>query len=187
MTTETPTPEERADAAARDLSDRGQRVTARAVRELAGVQMSVANRAAKAWNEALDADSLSIPEAPSDVRARVESIWADAYRAAYYLVTPERDRLAAELSALRDEHSGLLEEFSDLEDENTAALDGKTAAEATAEEWKAKTAEAQRENEALTKENSLLRERIDSEKADRERLEERLSALIARIPENEQR
>src|SRR5699024_11846122 len=39
---DTPTPEDRAEANARDLADRGMAVTARAVREAAGVRMAVA-------------------------------------------------------------------------------------------------------------------------------------------------
>ena len=46
---ESQTPEDRAEAAARDLADRGLAVTARAVREAAKVRMTVASEVARAW------------------------------------------------------------------------------------------------------------------------------------------
>lgn len=203
MTSSDKTPEERAEDAARDLSDRGQRVTARAVRELAGVQMSVANNAAKAWNEALSTDAVDIPEVPNDVQGRLAGIWADAYRAAYYAVTPERDRLAAQIKELRNEYDSLVNEFTDLESEYKTAIDAKeealekmeTAKEEASEEMetlrdtvaKLKDANrtANREHETLTKEINRLHKQIESEKDDRLRLEDRLALLIKRIPERE--
>src|SRR5690625_2027948 len=95
QTPEAPTPEDRAEAAARDLADRGQAVTARAVRKAAGVRMTVAAAAARAWREATrDRAEVEVPEVPADVSARLAAVWADAYRAAISVVAPERDRLA---------------------------------------------------------------------------------------------
>lgn len=203
MTSSDKTPEERAEDAARDLSDRGQRVTARAVRELAGVQMSVANSAAKAWNEALSTDAVDIPEVPNDVQGRLVGIWADAYRAAYYAVTPERDRLAAQIKELRNEYDSLVNDFADLESEYKTAINAKeealkkmeTAKEEALEEMetlrdtvaklKDESRTANREHETLTKEINRLHKQIESEKDDRLRLEDRLALLIKRIPERE--
>ncbi|MGO2716328.1 MAG: DNA-binding protein, partial [Brevibacterium aurantiacum] len=68
----TPSPEERAEAAARDLADRGRPVTARAVREAAGVRMVLAAEVAKAWKEAEnDDEGVPVPPVPEDVAARL--------------------------------------------------------------------------------------------------------------------
>lgn len=112
------TPEDRAEATARDLADRGKAVTARAVREAAGVRMTVAAAAARAWREATAEDSeVEVPEVPEDVTARLAAVWADAYRAAVASVTPERDRLAAEVEELRGEVEALTTTVSEVEDE----------------------------------------------------------------------
>ena len=97
------TPEDRAETAARDLADRGLAVTARAVREAAGVRMAVAAQTAKAWREASQEDNaVTIPETPEDVKGRLDAIWADAYRAALAAVTPERDRLEIGRASCRE-------------------------------------------------------------------------------------
>ena len=112
------TPEDRAETAARDLADRGLAVTARAVREAAGVRMAVATQTAKAWREATQEDNaVTIPETPEDVKGRLDAIWADAYRAALAAVTPERDRLAAEAETLRAEVEALTVAVTEVEDE----------------------------------------------------------------------
>src|SRR5699024_7254548 len=95
------TPEERAEAAARELADTGRAVTARAVREAAGVRMTVAAAEAKAWNEATTEDAVvQVSEVRDDVLARWEAIWSDAYRAAWDAVAIERDRLQGEVEKL---------------------------------------------------------------------------------------
>lgn len=119
---DTQTPEDRAEATARDLADRGKAVTARAVREVAGVRMTVAAAAAKAWREATAEQSeVEVPEVPEDVSARMAAVWADAYRAAVASVTPERDRLAAEVEELRGEVEALTTTVTDVEDERDQA------------------------------------------------------------------
>lgn len=101
------TPEERAEATARELADTGRAVTARAVREAAGVRMTVAATVAKAWNEASAEDTAApVPDVPADVQGRLAAIWADAYRAAWDMVTPQQDRLQAEVEQLtQDAHA----------------------------------------------------------------------------------
>lgn len=112
------TPEDRAEATARDLADRGKAVTARAVREAAGVRMTVAAAAAKAWREATaDRAEVEVPEVPEDVTARLAAVWADAYRAAVATVTPERDRLAEEVKELRGEVDALTTTVTEVEAE----------------------------------------------------------------------
>lgn len=69
------TPEARAEQAARDLSDRGLAVTARAVRASAGVRMVVAVATAKAWKEAeTEQEREVIPAVPEDVQGRLSAI-----------------------------------------------------------------------------------------------------------------
>lgn len=66
---QTETPEARAEAAARDLVDTGRNVTARAVREAAGVRMAVAAEAARAWRDAV-ANEPEVIVPPSSGRCR---------------------------------------------------------------------------------------------------------------------
>lgn len=124
------TPEDRAEAAARDLADRGQAVTARAVREAAGVRMAVAAAAARAWREATaEASEVEVPEVPVDVTARLAAVWADAYRAAVAAVTPERDQLASEVEELRGEVEALTATVSEVEDEQATIAGQRDAAQ----------------------------------------------------------
>lgn len=165
-----PTPEDRAEAAARDLADRGLAVTARAVREAAGVRMAVAAQAAKAWREASqEDDAVVIPEVPEDVRGRLTAIWTDAYRAALAEVTPERDRLAVEVEALRAEVEALTATVAEVEDERDQAAqvaaeraDALTVAQKDARDAMAATAAAEQRNAALEGELARLTKRFDA-------------------------
>lgn len=124
------TPEDRAEAAARDLADRGQAVTARAVRETAGVRMAVAADAARAWREASEESSeVEVPEVPADVTARLAAVWADAYRTAVAAVSPERDQLAAEVAELRTETEALTATVTEVEAERDDAVQQRDAAQ----------------------------------------------------------
>lgn len=168
-------PEERAEAAARDLTDRGLPVTARAVREVAGVRMTVAASAAKAWREATD-ENLSIPEVPTDVTARLAAIWADAYRSAVTSISPERDRLAAEVLELRQEIEALTAEIANAEHERDAARSAESEANTRAEV--AERAAKEHQNTA-----EIARASAREVEAERDRLTQRIDSLISRIPE----
>lgn len=171
------TPEERAEAVARDLADRGVAVTARAVREAAGVRMAVAAEAARAWREATAAeDREPVPEVPEDVQGRLAAIWADAYRAAVAVVSPERDRLAAEVEALGGEVEALTVAVGEVEAESDVQ-----AARADAAESERATAVAEREAQAARADRA--EDRVSGLDAERDRLAEQVAALIARIPE----
>lgn len=182
-TAESATPEARAEAAARDLADRGLRVTARAVREAAGVRMAVAAEAARAWTQAqADEAEVQVPETPADVRSRLDAIWTDAYRAALTAVTPERDRLSAEVEQLRVEVDALTTAVADVEterDEHASRLE--TAEQervaAIAERDEATTQLAQSTGRAERAEG-----RAKAAEAERDRLVAQVEALIARIP-----
>lgn len=175
--TETPTPEARAEAAARDLADRGQAVTARAVREAAGVRMTVAADAARAWREAQAEDTeVQVPEVPADVRGRLDAIWADAYRAAITAVRPERDRLAVEVEELRAEVDALTATVEEVETERD---DHATRLEAAGQERDT----AVSEHAAATARAERAEDRAKAAEAERDRLDQQIRALIARIPE----
>lgn len=181
---ESATPEERAEAAARDLADRGLRVTARAVRETAGVRMAVAAEAARAWTQAqADEGEVQVPETPADVRGRLDAIWTDAYRAALTAVTPERDRIAAEAAQLRNEVDALTTAVAEVEnerDEHVSRLEGaeQERANAIAERDEAASQLAQSVGRAERAED-----RAQAAEAERDRLAAQVTALIARIPE----
>jgi hypothetical protein len=177
------TPEQRAEAAARDLADRGQRVTARAVREQAGVMMSVANAAARAWREATEEDTgLHVPEVPDDVRGRLSAIWADAYRAAHATVTPERDQLAATASELQAEVDALTATVEEVEAERDAHAADVTAAQKAADEAASRAEAAKREALELEARATAAEARADAAEGERDRLAAQVAALIERIP-----
>lgn len=166
--TDDQSPEARAEVAARDLADTGRAVTARAIREAAKVRMAVAAATAKAWNEAArDDDHDTIPAVPEDVTGRLSAIWADAYRAALAVVTPERDQLRADVETLRGEVEALTADVEEVEAERDTAttrandLEDKLAtAQAETEKW---TTEATRHEAALTAvrdQHDKLNERI---------------------------
>lgn len=173
---DTQTPEDRAEATARDLADRGKAVTARAVREAAGVRMTVAAAAAKAWRQATaEQTEIEVPAVPDDVTARMAAIWADAYRAAVATVTPERDRLAAEVEELRAEVEALTATVSEVEDERdqvTQQLHTAQDDQATIEHQLRDATQTISTHEATITE---LREHNQT-------LTGQLEALIARIP-----
>lgn len=175
-------PEERAEAAARDLADRGQKVTARAVRQAAGVSMTIAAAAARAWNDAMaEDDEIQVPAVPGDVIGRFEAIWADAYRAAVAVVSPERDRLAADLAAAQDEISGLTHDVdttawkNDLVEtvaERDRARESLGAAEGSITEMTLKLRETELRAEAAERERDDLRDN----------LQKQIAALLERTP-----
>lgn len=173
---DTQTPEARAEATARDLADRGQPVTARAVREAAGVRMAVAAAAARAWREATaERSEVEVPDVPQDVTARLSAIWADAYRAAVATVTPERDRLAAEAEELRTEVEALTTTVTEVE----AERDGATQQYETADTAQQATQEQLREaNETISSREATITELREQNRT----LTGQLDALIARIP-----
>lgn len=173
---ETQTPEDRAEATARDLADRGKSVTARAVREAAGVRMVVAAAAARAWREATtEASEVEVPAVPEDVNGRMAAIWADAYRAAVATVTPERDQFAAEADELRTEVEALTATVSEVEDERDTATQQRdtahTAQQATEDQLREATQTISTGEATITE----LREQNRT-------LTSQLDALIARIP-----
>lgn len=177
------TPEDRAEAAARDLADTGVPVTARAIRESASVRMAVAAAAARAWKEAVaDEAPESIPEVPGDVRGRLEAIWADAYRAARADIVPERDRLAADVEQLHAEVAGLTADVEAVEGErDVAAAEHSQVREAlsAAETEVHKLAETIKLREATVEE---LREQVGKLEATNTSLLDRLTAIVDRLP-----
>ena len=173
---DTQTPEDRAEATARDLADRGKAVTARAVREAAQVRMAVAaaSRQARATAAAEDAE-VEVPPVPEDVSARLAAIWADAYRAAVATVTPERVRLAAEVEELRGEVDALTTTVTEVEEERdqiTQQLHTAQDDQVTIEHQLRDATQTIGTHEATITE---LREHNQS-------LTSQLEALIARIP-----
>lgn len=170
------TPEDRAEAAARDLADRGLAVTARAVRDAASVRMTVAAEAARAWREATaERTEIDVPDVPEDVQGRLAAIWADAYRAAHGAVSPERDQFAAEVEQLRGEVDALTAAVVEVESDRDAQAERATLAvrekEATAEDRDEAAGRAAR-----------AEDRVTAVEAERDRLAAQVAALIERIP-----
>jgi len=169
------TPEERAEAVARELADTGRAVTARAVREAAGVRMTVAASVAKAWNEATTEDAeVSVPEVPVDVQGRLEAIWADAYRAAWDTVAPERDRLQVDVEQLTKDAQAYIADLreaeqaeqalrDELEQANQRVTDAQAKARAAMEQAQREVAEMRGRADQLATENARLTKLIDEQ------------------------
>lgn len=172
----TQTPEDRAEAAARELADTGRAVTARAVREAAGVRMTVASAVAKAWNEAAATDeAVEVPSTPEDVTARAAAIWAEAYRAAVAMVSPQRDALADQVSTLTGEVEALTATVEEVEAERDQ-LDERVA------ESLVRLAEVNKTEAEAVARAERAEERTSAAEAERDRALEQVAALIAKIP-----
>lgn len=170
------TPEDRAEVAARDLADRDQAVTARAVREAAGVRMAVAAAAARAWREATaEASDVEVPEVPGDVTARLAAVWADAYRAAVAAVTPERDQLASEVEELRGEVEALTATVSEVEDEQATTAGQRDAAQQAQQAGEEQLREV---TQTLSSRDATIAELREHNRS----LTAQVTELIARIP-----
>jgi len=167
------TPEERAEAAARELADTGRAVTARAVREAAGVRMTLAAAVAKAWNAATIEDTaVPVPEVPADVQGRLEAMWADAYRAAWDAVAPQRDRLQLEVEHLTKDVQAYIADLhqaeqteqelrAEVEQANQRATAAEAEAHTAVEQAQRQAAEMRGRAEQLAQDNARLNTLID--------------------------
>lgn len=172
----TATAEDRAEAAARDLADRGLSVTARAVRDAAGVRMIVAAEAARAWRAAtVEQTEVEVPDVPEDVHGRLSAIWADAYRSAHAVLSPERDQLASTSKELQGEVDALTTAVAEVEAERDTQVAEAESARKTAAE-----AEARAEETARTGRDAEAR--AAAAEGERDRLTAQMAALIERIP-----
>lgn len=170
------TPEERAEAVARDLADTGRRVTARAVREAAGVRMAVAAEVARAWKEAeADEPEVVVPPVPEDVTGRLKAIWTDAYRAAVASISPERDRLRKQVAELREEVEDMTTVVTTVEAERDRIT-------ADVEAARVSEAEAKDSSEKFEREARGAESRATAVEGERDRLAAQIAALIERIP-----
>lgn len=114
------TPREKADAAAEALAAEGLDVTARAVRERAGVRMTVAVEAAREWGQQQTA-AVTAPDVPDVVATRFEAIWREAWQAARAEFDAERAGLAAKVAAAAEERDRLVNDIEHLEAERDQA------------------------------------------------------------------
>lgn len=179
LTTTEMTPEDRAEAAARDLADRGLAVTARAVREEAGVRMAVAAATARAWKQAAaeeDKRGVTVPDVPEDVHSRLTAIWADAYRMAWATLVPERDRLAEQVATLDTEVEALTGAVTEVEAERDQAT-ATAAARIETLEADLMTARANLQEAA-----AVAQARVSALEAERDRLTAHVNALIKKLP-----
>ena len=164
MTTTASDPAIRAQAAAEALAAEGQPVTARAVRERAGVMTTVATKAARNWRDQHD-QATSIPDVPPALTARLEAIWADAYTTARAQFDTEREGWAARLERANTEITELTaeaergdEQYAELNDKLqevqghlTDALDALEAERAISQEIKTQAAVVSAHADAIEK------------------------------------
>jgi len=107
---------DRAFEAAVALDAEGLAVTARAVRERAGVRMAVASQAAREWVRQR-VDSEGVPEIPEVVMVRFTGLWREAFLAAQGSFEVERDGWLRQLDKGRGELSQLQIAMDELESE----------------------------------------------------------------------
>jgi hypothetical protein len=113
------TPEARAERAAEELDAEGLAVTARAVRERAGVRMGAAAAAARRWARGR-LDAAGAPEPPAGVAARFDAVWRDAWRAARAELDAERAGWLRRVDAAESEAAALGGDVERLEAELAA-------------------------------------------------------------------
>lgn len=124
---------ERARIAADELTATGSAVTARAVREAAGVSMAVAAQVAREWKTSAEAERAT-PEIPTRVQVRVEGLWKEAIDTVRDEFETERQgwqKRLEETAAERDEFISDIAEFETKTEELQTLLED-TRAEAAA-------------------------------------------------------
>lgn len=148
--------ESEAARAAEALEAEGLAVTARAVRQRAGVQMAVAAKVAREWKaRAVAADA--VPDMPDVVQARVEGLWAEAVRAA-------RAEHAQAVVGWQSQVSQVEEE----RDEALVAIDEQVeAASVERERLQAENTRLQQDVDRLTSENQQAREDLETMSVER--------------------
>ncbi len=163
---------ERARIAADELTATGGAVTARAVREAAGVSMAVAAQVAREWKTSAEAER-STPEIPTRVQVRVEGLWKEAidtvrdefeaerqgWQKRLEETAAERDELIsdiAEFEAKTEELQTLLEETRAEAVANTKALEESVrSATSRADRAEAQVEALQEERDRLIEENRV--------------------------------
>ena len=105
---------ERARIAADELTAAGETVTARAVREKAGVSMTVAAQVAREWKTSAEAER-SIPEIPKRVQVRVEGLWKEAIDTVRDEFEVERKGWQSRLEETTEERDGLIKDGATFE------------------------------------------------------------------------
>lgn len=105
---------ERARVAADELTAAGETVTARAVRERAGVSMTVAAQIAREWKTSAEAERAT-PEIPARVQVRVEGLWKEAIDTARDEFEAERQGWQRRLEETREERDGLIKDVATFE------------------------------------------------------------------------
>lgn len=163
-----------------ELEAEGAGVTARAVRERAGVRMSVAAEAAKAWNER-QAATVEVPGVPTTVQNRLEGIWREAVQFARAELSAEREGLRqqveaaheeteayrAEVKTLEDTRDGLDAELAQLRDQAATAAD---LAQEELASVRSRADRAEAKLEAVENERDRLLTERDSLRQERDRL-----------------
>ena len=114
------TAEQKAAEAAASLAAEGVSVTARMVRERAGVNMKAAGEAARAWNEE-QAAAAQAPELPQSVLTRVQGVWIEALSVASAAFESDRQGWDAQRQVVAAEVERLEDDVATVEAERDAA------------------------------------------------------------------
>lgn len=160
---------EKAKAAIEELQAEGIAITARAVRERAGVAMSVAAEAAREANaEAEKADQ--VPEISDKLQRRFAAIWGEAVREAREEHAAEREGWRSQLAEANDAADAYKTEAAEAHDQEHAER----------ERAEALLAELERYRDAVQnyeRELAVAMERVKGLEGERDRLTGLLKAL----------
>jgi uncharacterized protein YPO0396 len=172
------TPEARALAAAEKLAAQGKTVSARAVREAAGVGLAVASTAARTWKEKAQQDAVQAPAIPDAVMQRFAVLWADVYAAAAEAFSAERTALKSEIKDLTEERDAFMEDVTAVEEERDTLASELDAVAKQAEE----AASALRDDLARERSRADKAEgATDAWKAERVRMDANLDDLRRQV------
>ena len=158
---------ERARVAADELTAAGEAVTARAVREKAGVSMTVAAQVAREWKTSAEAERAT-PEIPTRVQVRVEGLWKEAIDTVRDEFEAERQGWQKRLEETAGERDELISDIAELE---TKTEELQTLLEET-------RAEAVTNTKALEESVRSATSRADRAEAQVEALQEERDRLI---------
>ena len=163
-------PQDRALAAAEALDAEGQRVTARAVKDRARVQMETARAAAADWNTR-KAQQAATPDPPESFTIRFNAIWGDAYRTAKAKFEAEREGWTTRLDDAEAEVDALQGDIVTTEQQRDQARTELEHHTAATEQLKQARAEAEKTHirtpatlDAITAERNQLRADLTEER-----------------------
>lgn len=169
-------PRSRAEKAIEELHAQDLAVTARAVRDLAGVSMAVATESARIFNEE-QTRKLEPPQISPALLRRFKAVWGEAFAAAREEFTAEREAWSAKADATNQVAERQREESLETKEELEQLRTRVKEEAARHEHTRQQLAQFRADNEELTREIAILKERVELVSGERDRLNALLKDL----------